>query len=170
MKLDRFESFNKAEIIKNGNVNLNNISLDEKQLTDDAKEFISDKIAKLKEEGYEGKQAVAIAYSYAKKAGYDVGKNPNEAETGDYPAPKYVVKPYDKEDEEKIKKINEDENATKELTNIIYDTLMNNKQNPQFNTDLVDDPMVDNKTNTINFAYNGKFYDVTITVSKDQGY
>lgn len=42
--------------------------LDEKnKLSDAASEFISNKIKKLKEEGYPHKQAIAIAYSYAKR-------------------------------------------------------------------------------------------------------
>lgn len=45
------------------------------KLTDAAKEFISDKIKKLKEEGYPQKQAIAIAYSYAKKAKYKVDES-----------------------------------------------------------------------------------------------
>jgi hypothetical protein len=51
--------------------------LDEK-LSKDARDFISHKISKLHDEGYKGDQAVAIAYSYARKAGYDVPKNESE--------------------------------------------------------------------------------------------
>lgn len=44
------------------------------ETTDKAKSFISDKIKKLKEEGRPQKQAVAMAYAYAKKAGYKVNE------------------------------------------------------------------------------------------------
>lgn len=41
-------------------------------LSDEANKFISDKISKLHDEGYEGDQAIAIAHEYARDAGYDV--------------------------------------------------------------------------------------------------
>jgi len=44
------------------------------KLSPEAQEFISKKIKILKEEGYEQNQAVAIAYDYARKEGYDVPK------------------------------------------------------------------------------------------------
>jgi len=81
--------------------------VEEKQLTDKAQDYVSMKIAKLKDEGYDDAQATAIAFSMARKRGFDVGKNPNEAETSDYKAPTHVVEPYDEEDEKKIKKVME---------------------------------------------------------------
>lgn len=41
-------------------------------MTDKAKKFISEKIKLLIKEGYERKQAVAIAFSMARKAGYKI--------------------------------------------------------------------------------------------------
>jgi len=52
--------------------------LEENKLTDKAQEYVSKKIAKLKEEGYPDNQAAAIAFSMAKKRRFDVGENPNE--------------------------------------------------------------------------------------------
>lgn len=52
----------------------------EEKLTPEAQEFISKKIAKLMDEGYEQRQAVAIAYNYAREAGYKVPQNPNKEE------------------------------------------------------------------------------------------
>lgn len=54
-------------------------SLDE-ELTDDAKDFIQKKIKKLIGEGMPQKQAVAVAYSYARKEGYEVPKNESLSE------------------------------------------------------------------------------------------
>ena len=54
----------------------NEALINEKELTQDAKDFIAKKIKKLIGEGRPQKQAVAMAYSYAKKEGYDV---PNES-------------------------------------------------------------------------------------------
>lgn len=48
------------------------------EASDKAKDFISNKIKKLKDEGYPQKQAVAIAYSYAKKQGYKVNESIND--------------------------------------------------------------------------------------------
>ena len=48
--------------------------LNEKK-SDDAQDFISKKIKKLRAEGYDQKQAVAIAYNYAKKKGYDLDES-----------------------------------------------------------------------------------------------
>lgn len=62
MELDRFKLLEKKQ-----------------KLSDAAQEFITKKVEKLQEEGYPYKQAVAIAFSYAKKEGYHVGKNPNES-------------------------------------------------------------------------------------------
>lgn len=42
------------------------------KISEEAKKFISKKIKKLKEEGYDQKQAIAIAYSMAKEKGFDV--------------------------------------------------------------------------------------------------
>jgi hypothetical protein len=39
-----------------------------------AKKYIAKKMKTLSKEGYKGKQKAAIAYSYAKKKGYKVGK------------------------------------------------------------------------------------------------
>ncbi len=44
------------------------------EVSKEAQEYISNKISKLNDEGYENPQAVAMAYSYAKKAGYRVPK------------------------------------------------------------------------------------------------
>ena len=44
------------------------------EVSKEAQEYISNKISKLHDEGYENPQAVAMAYSYAKKAGYRVPK------------------------------------------------------------------------------------------------
>lgn len=44
----------------------------EKSVSADAQDFISKKISKLRSEGYPQKQAIAIAMSMARKAGYDV--------------------------------------------------------------------------------------------------
>lgn len=46
------------------------LSLPVNEMTDKGKDYLSNKIKKLKDEGYPQKQAVAIAYSYAKKKGY----------------------------------------------------------------------------------------------------
>lgn len=48
----------------------------------EAQEYISDKIKKLRKEGYEPKQAEAIAYSYARKRGYDVPEKDMDLEDG----------------------------------------------------------------------------------------
>lgn len=50
----------------------------ENKLSGDAQEFISKKISKLDKEGYPQKQAIAIAYSMARKAGYEVPAAPKE--------------------------------------------------------------------------------------------
>lgn len=49
------------------------------ETTDPAAEYVSNKISKLKGEGYPDNQAAAIAYSMAKKRGFKVGDNPNES-------------------------------------------------------------------------------------------
>ena len=77
--------------------------LEETKITSKAQGYVSTKIAKLKSEGYPADQAAAIAFSMAKKRGFDV----DEAETEEYAAPKDAVKSFDKEDEETIKKVNE---------------------------------------------------------------
>ena len=48
------------------------------EVSKEAQEYISNKISKLNDEGYENPQAVAMAYSYAKKAGYRVPKAPKK--------------------------------------------------------------------------------------------
>lgn len=53
-----------------------------------------------------------------------------------------------------------------EMANIVYDTLMNNKQNIQFDTEKVSDQSIEN--NQIEFVYNGVQY--KITVSKGGGF
>lgn len=50
----------------------------ENKLSADAQDWISKKISKLDKEGYPQKQAIAIAYSMARKAGYDVPAAPKE--------------------------------------------------------------------------------------------
>jgi hypothetical protein len=45
-----------------------------KSLTDKAQSYVSMKIAKLKKEGYPDDQAAAIAYSMARKRGFEVGE------------------------------------------------------------------------------------------------
>ena len=42
---------------------------------------------------------------------------------------------------------------SKEITDIIYDTLMQNKQHEQLNLDKVEDPVVDRKRGWITFDY-----------------
>ena len=49
-----------------------------------AKEFIDEKITELHKEGYKGRQAVAIAYNYANKAGYKV-ERPKKSSRSDDP-------------------------------------------------------------------------------------
>ena len=41
----------------------------------------------------------------------------------------------------------------KEITDIVYDTLMQNKQHEQLNLDKVEDPVVDRKRGWITFDY-----------------
>jgi hypothetical protein len=41
-----------------------------------AKSFLKKKFHKLKDEGYEGKQRVAVALNMAREKGYKVGKKP----------------------------------------------------------------------------------------------
>ena len=50
------------------------------------------------------------------------------------------------------------------MINIIYDTLMNNKNNRQFDSYFVDNQELDNSINTITFSYgsNNKLYKLTI--------
>lgn len=52
----------------------------ENKLSADAQDWISKKISKLDKEGYPQKQAIAIAYSMARKAGYDVPDAPKECD------------------------------------------------------------------------------------------
>ena len=49
-----------------------------------------------------------------------------------------------------------------EMLNVIYDTLFQNKQFPQFNLDNVDFQQIDNATGIITFDYNGHKYDLII--------
>ncbi len=53
-------------------------------------------------------------------------------------------------------------NKTLELLNIIYDTLMNNTDNEQFDVSCVTECEIDNSTGIISFDYNGKNYQLTI--------
>lgn len=50
------------------------------------------------------------------------------------------------------------------MLNIIYDTLMNNTNNRQFDTYFVENNELDNLTNTITFSYGsgGNFYKISI--------
>lgn len=194
MKLERFNSFNQKI---------------EEKLSPEAQDFINKKIAKLHDEGYEGDQAVAMAYSYAKRAGYKIPKNPNESEEPvgvtkeewnslDAKARTELLKKYipsmstkyaelewddltlyiqnklsgslEEFDSEFQNKANEAEDRkkinwvadpdSKEMANIIYDTLMNNKQHPQLMTKDVDDQGING--NQIYFTYKGKEYTVTV--------
>lgn len=51
-----------------------------------------------------------------------------------------------------------------DIINIIYDTLMNNQNNRQFDSYFVDNQELDNTTNTITFSYgsNDKLYTLSI--------
>ncbi len=51
-------------------------------MTPEAQKFIDEKISILHDEGYKGDQAVAIAYSYARKAGYKMDKGSRKMATG----------------------------------------------------------------------------------------
>ena len=64
------------------------LELEEEKLTDKAQGYVSRKIAKLKEEGFPPDQAAAIAFSMARKRGFDVNDNPNEAEIQEDTEPK----------------------------------------------------------------------------------
>jgi hypothetical protein len=78
------------------------------KLTNDAKDFISKKIKKLIGEGRPQKQAVAMAYSYARKEGYDVPENESEIFESDMPSDELVkgkvYKIYDRNDNGKLYK------------------------------------------------------------------
>lgn len=52
-----------------------------------------------------------------------------------------------------------------DIINIIYDTLMNNQNNRQFDSYFVDNQELDNTTNTITFSYgtSDKLYTLSIT-------
>jgi hypothetical protein len=56
-----------------------------------------------------------------------------------------------------------------DMINIIYDTLMNNKGNRQFDTYFVENNILDNTTNTITFSYGsgGNFYKLSIEETED---
>jgi len=49
------------------------------EVSKDAQDYISKKISKLRHEGYPQQQAIAIAYSYAKRKGYNVPEKENES-------------------------------------------------------------------------------------------
>lgn len=53
-------------------------ALNESKMTKEASDFISKKIPKLMDEGYEQKQAIAIAYEMAKEEGYNIPEETNE--------------------------------------------------------------------------------------------
>ena len=50
----------------------------------------------------------------------------------------------------------------KELTNVIYDTLMQNTQHPQFNLECVDCSEVNAGYGIITFEYDGAEYQLTV--------
>ncbi len=54
------------------------------------------------------------------------------------------------------------EKHNNEMLNVIYDTLFQNTQFPQFNPDKVDFQEIDNATNIITFVYNGQMYELNI--------
>lgn len=49
-----------------------------------------------------------------------------------------------------------------EMTDIIYDTLMQNKQHPQFNLDVVEDQEVDSKAGLITFIYDDVWIGIVV--------
>jgi len=73
--------------------------LEEQKLTNKAQDYVSRKIAALKGEGYEDAQAAAIAFSMAKKRGFDVNKNEEVEEVEEVPV--------EDAEEQKIKTVNE---------------------------------------------------------------
>jgi len=52
---------------------------------------------------------------------------------------------------------------TSDITDIIYDTLMENRQHAQFDVNNVEDCEVDNTNGTINFDYHGRKFKLTVT-------
>lgn len=59
--------------------------------------------------------------------------------------------------------INErDKMDTKDMTDVIYDTLMQNKQHEQLNLDKVENQEVDRKRGWITFEYEGKIIYINI--------
>ena len=53
------------------------------------------------------------------------------------------------------------------MIDLIYDTLFNNKQYEQFNTDLTDSQCLDYSKNQIEFKYNGKQYVVKVIEAEE---
>ena len=51
----------------------------------------------------------------------------------------------------------------KEMTDILYDTLMQNKQHEQLNLDKVENPVVDRKRGWITFDYDGEVVFVNVS-------
>ena len=47
-------------------------------------------------------------------------------------------------------------NYNETMIDLIYDTLMNNKQYPQFNVDNVENQLLDYRASEIEFDYNGE--------------
>lgn len=68
----------------------NKYNIVSEKLTDKASNYISKKIVKLRDEGYPQKQAIAIAYSYAKKKGYKVDESFNSKTTNDFTPNDYM--------------------------------------------------------------------------------
>ncbi len=57
---------------------------------------------------------------------------------------------------------------TKEITDMIYDTLMQNKQHEQLNLDKVENPIVERSRGWITFNYEDKIVCMNIfTIRKD---
>lgn len=59
-------------------------------------------------------------------------------------------------------KVIKESTFSKNMLNIIYDTLMNNKEFPQFDVSKVEDSELNSDDSTITFDYNGKIYQLTL--------
>jgi hypothetical protein len=53
------------------------------------------------------------------------------------------------------------------LANVIYDTLMQNTQHEQLELEQVEDQQIDNTTNTIEFSYCGKMFEISVREIKE---
>lgn len=62
---------------------------------------------------------------------------------------------------EMYESLNESKESS-ELANVIYDTLMNNKQFDQFDVDKVENPEIDVQKDAITFTYDGKPYKLSV--------